>query len=62
LRYGHFFAIESNRAMAAVDKCKPRLSIWAAAAIAPVHRAIVGGMACDTFDPRELAAALRERE
>jgi hypothetical protein len=57
---GNFLSVESNRAMAGVDNFKPRPSVWAAAATAPVHRAIMDGAACDTFDPREFAAALME--
>jgi len=57
---GNFLSVESNRAMAGVDNFKPRPSVWAAAATAPVHQAIVDGAACDTFDPREFAAALME--
>jgi hypothetical protein len=59
---GNFFAVESNRAMAGIDDAKPGPAIWAAAATAPVHKVIIDGLACDTFDPREFAAAVRRRQ
>ena len=41
-----------------VDDAKPPPAVWTAAANAPVHQAIVDGLACDTFDPREFAAVM----
>jgi hypothetical protein len=57
---GNFFAVDSNRELAGVDDAKPRPAIWTAAANVPVHQAMVDGVACDTFDPGEFAAAARD--
>jgi hypothetical protein len=57
----NFFAEAAHRQMFSVDESKPDASIWWAAATAPVHQSVVGGLACDTFDLEEFAAAVRER-
>jgi len=55
----NFLAVASNRTVAGIDDEKLPPTVWTAAARAPVHQAVVGGLACDTFDPREFAAALK---
>jgi hypothetical protein len=57
----YFFAVEANRQLIGVDESQPELAIWLAAATAPVYQVLIGGLACDTFDPREFAAAVKAR-
>jgi hypothetical protein len=59
---GNFFAVDANRVMTGVDDSQPWPAIWTAAARAFVHQAMVDGMTCDTFDRREFARALGQRE
>jgi hypothetical protein len=59
---GEFLRCREHRGMAGVEEDKPPPAIWMAAANAPVHQAIVDGLACDTFDTPEFAAVMnRER-
>jgi hypothetical protein len=57
----NFLAIESNRMLIGVDDAKPDPAVWVAAASAPVHQVMIEGLACDTYDLREFAAAVRQR-
>jgi hypothetical protein len=58
----NFFAVAENRLLVGVDESNPNPNIWIAAATASVQQVLTGGLACDTFDPVEFAAALRGLE
>jgi hypothetical protein len=58
----NFFAVEENRLLVGVDENNPDPNIWIAAATASVQQVLTGGLACDTFDPVDFAAALRRLE
>jgi hypothetical protein len=58
----NFFAVASNRELVGANETKPAPAICSAAARVTVHHVIIDDMACDTFDPREFAAALKQRE
>jgi hypothetical protein len=55
----NFFSDAASRERFGIDESLPPREIWCGAAAAPVHQRIVEGLAWDTFDAEEFAAALQ---
>jgi hypothetical protein len=55
----NFFPDVEHRRIFSVDDSTPDAGIWRAAATAPVHQTIVGGLERHTFDLAEFAEAVR---
>jgi hypothetical protein len=56
----NLFADAANRMLVGIDDAKPDPAVWLAAASAPVHQVTIDGLDCDTYDPQEFAAAVRQ--